>query len=239
MNKKKIAITLGAMCTLLTSGIIIQVNTIKNNSISTSSITRTSNSQLKDEVLKWKEKYEKSYTELQESEKKLEKIRKQATKDNTKSTETEQELKRINALLGITELTGEGVVITVKDSETANVDDENLNNELVHNTDIIELVNELKNAGAEAIAVNGQRIMSTTYINCVGSVITINGEKINSPFIISAIGNSASLSGIARPGSYITFMKEDGISVKIEKLSSITIPKYKNVINSKNMKIKE
>ena len=239
MNKKGIAITLGVMCALLTSGIIIQVNTINNSSITSSTSRRTANSELKDEVVKWKERYERSYYELQETEQELEKIRELATKDNNESTQTEQKLKNTNTLLGLTELTGEGIVITVEDSATATINDENLSNELVHNTDIIELVNELKNTGAEAIAVNGQRIISTSYINCVGSVITVNGEKVNTPFVISAIGNRASLSGITRPGSYIELMQEDGISVKIEKLSSVVIPKYKKILTSKYMTIKE
>ncbi len=233
MNKKQVAITLGVMCALLTSGIIIQVNTIKDNSIS--NITRTSNNDLRDEALKWKEKYEAVYAELQDAESDLEKIRQEATSDNNDYTEMEQELKSINALLGLTELTGEGVVITVSDNENASIKDENLTDELVHDTDIIEIVNELKNAGAEAISVNGQRVVSTTYINCAGSVITVNGEKINSPFVISAIGNRASLSSITRPGSYIGIMEEQGIKVTVEKSSELTIQKYNKVLTAKYM----
>lgn len=236
MNSKRVAVTLGVMCALLTSGIIVQINTIKNNTLEGSSSIRTANNELKDEVLRWKEKYERGYQELQLAEEQLDNVRKNATNGNTESTEVEQELKKINMLLGLTEVTGEGIIITVADSKNTSVNDENLVNELVHNTDLIELVNELKNAGAEAISINGQRIISTSYINCVGTVINVNGEKVNSPFVISAVGNSASLSGIERPGSYIQYMKEDGISVKVEKLSSVTIPKYKKVISPKYMK---
>lgn len=237
MDKKQVAITLGIMCILLTSGIIVQVNTIEKNSIS--NITRTTNNDLRDEVLKWKEEYEKVYAELQSAESELEDIRQQATKNDNASVEDEQELKSVNTLLGLTELKGEGIVITVADNDMVSINDENLSTQLVHNTDIIELVNELKNAGAEAISVNGQRIMSNTYINCVGAVITINGEKINSPFVISAIGNKASLSGITRPGSYIGLMEEDGIVVKVEKSSEVTIPRYNKILNAKYMSIKK
>lgn len=236
MNKKQIAITLGVMCILLTCGIIVQINTIKKNSISNN--IRTSNNDLRDEVLKWKERYEKTYTELQESENRLEKVRQEASKDNNSFTEMEQELKSMNSLLGLTDLTGEGIIITVADNENASIKDEDLSNELVHNTDIIELVNELKNTGAEAISVNGQRVVSTTSINCVGAVITVNGEKINSPFTISAIGNRERLNGITRPGSYIELMEESGIVIKVEKSPQVTIPKYNKVMNAKHMSIK-
>ena len=237
MDKKQVAITLGAMCTLLTTGIIVQVNTIENNSVS--NITRTTNNDLRDQVLRAKERYERTFAELQNAEGKLEDIRQQATKDNNAFVEVEQELKSINNLLGLTELTGEGIVVTVADSEKTNINDENLSSKIVHNTDIIELINELKNSGAEAIAVNGQRIISTTSINCVGSVITINGEKVNSPFVISAIGNKESLNGITRPGSYIGLMEEDGIQVKVEKSTEVKIQKYNKILNAKYMSIKK
>ncbi len=236
MNKKQIAITLGIMCILLTSGIIIQINTIKKNSISNN--IRTSNNDLRDEVLKYKEKYEKTYTDLEEVENRLEKARQEASKNNNSFTEMEQELKSMNSLLGLTDLTGEGIIITVADNENASIKDEDLSNELVHNTDIIELVNELKNTGAEAISVNGQRVVSTTSINCVGAVITVNGEKVNSPFTILAIGNRERLNGITRPGSYIELMEESGIVIKVEKSEEVTIPKYNKVINAKYMSIK-
>ena len=129
MNKKTVAITLGIMCALLTFGIIVQVNSIEKNHISTTLSRRTTNSELKDEVVKWKEKYEASSEELQKVQLELEEIRKTATKDNNTYTETEEKLSETNALLGLTELTGEGIVITVEDSATATINDENLSNE--------------------------------------------------------------------------------------------------------------
>ena len=124
MDKKQVAITLGIMCILLTSGIIVQVNTIEKNSIS--NITRTTNNDLRDEVLKWKEEYEKVYAELQSAESELEDIRQQATKNDNASVEDEQELKSVNTLLGLTELKGEGIVITVADNDMVSINDENL-----------------------------------------------------------------------------------------------------------------
>ena len=238
MNKKQIAITLGLMCVLLTSGIIVQINTIKKNSISNN--IKTSNNDLRDEVLKWKERYERTYMELQESENKLEQVRQEASKDNNSFVEMEQELKSMNSLLGLTDLTGEGIIITVADNENASIKDGDLlKDELVHNLDIIELVNELKNTGAEAISINGQRVISTTAIDCVGAVITVNGVKINSPFTISAIGNRERLNGITRPGAYIEFMEEYGITVEVKRSAEVTIPKYNKVMNAKYMSIKK
>lgn len=48
---------------------------------------------------------------------------------------------------------------------------------VVHNTDLTAIVNMLRHANAEAISINGQRIIATSAITCEGSVIKINGEK--------------------------------------------------------------
>ena len=73
MNKNKIAIILGVMCLILTVAIIVQYKTVKDASKLTGF---TTNSELKTEVLKWKEKYEEAYKNLEKSEQKLEKQRK-------------------------------------------------------------------------------------------------------------------------------------------------------------------
>jgi len=74
----------------------------------------------------------------------------------------------------------------------------NISKALVHDEDLREIINDLKNSGAEAISINDQRIVSTTAIICSGSVVTINGVKLNSPFEIKAIGNKSSLGAITR-----------------------------------------
>ena len=108
---------------------------------------------------------------------------------------------------------------------------------IVHYNDIIALTNELKNAGAEAISVNGQRIVSQTAITCIGNVIKINDEKVSSPFVIKAIGFPESLKGaLTRGGGYLSYMKLDGIQVSIRQQDNIQIPKYTGVISSKYMK---
>lgn len=92
MNKKQIGITLGVMCLILTMAIAIQVRTM-NNANSTASQTLADN-ELRDSVLKWKEKYDNVSNELKKAEKKLEQVRQQATQNDTTSIEKENELKR-------------------------------------------------------------------------------------------------------------------------------------------------
>lgn len=241
MSKPKIAITLGIVCLILTIAICMQVNTItKTNMPSTQNF---SDDTLKDEVLKWKEKYDKITVEAELKEKQLDKIREDSTQDDEESTKKEKEISLNNSLLGLTDLVGQGVEITLTDDpnatrETIGIFDD-ISNHILHDADLRAIVNELKNAGAEAISINGQRIVTSTAITCIGNVIKINNEKITSPFTIKAIGFSESLAGIDRPGGYIEILKESGIVVNIKKLNNVEIPKYTGAISAKYLKVEE
>ncbi len=237
MNKKQICITLGIMCFILTFAICIQIRTI-NTANSTASQTLTDNG-LRDEVLKWKEKYDNAYEELKKSEKTLEEVRQKATKNDDSSSKKEEELKINNTLLGLTNVKGSGIIIKLQD---ANENDslatsDNISKKLIHNGDLLAVVNELKNAGAEAIEINNQRITNTSSITCEGNVTKINGEKIGSPFEIKAIGSQGLLYGqLTRPGSYLSLMSDDGIIVEVSKSDDISIEKYKGVVNFEYIK---
>lgn len=233
MKKRDITIIFGIMCMILTTAIVIQYKTIKNANMITGS---TSNSELKTEVLIWKEKYEDAYEQLEISEKKLEKQRTIATKDDDESKDMQKELNKLNSLLGTIDVKGKGVVITLSDNnnitnQTIGVLD-NISNYLIHDTDLLFIVNELKNAGAEAISINDERIINDTAITCDGNVILINGNKISSPFTIKAIGSEETILGaIQRPGGFLEQLHEYGLVGNITRQANITIFKYNGIIN--------
>ncbi len=233
MNKKRIAITLGIMCIVLAYAISVQLNTI-TNAISSAGKTETEN-KLRDQVLRAKEEYDRKYAELETIEKQLEKIRTESTNNNEQSQKNQEELKKINTYLGLTDVVGEGIIITIKDNTEGSMI--TANNDIIHDADLRDIVNELKNSGAEAISINGQRIVQTSAITCVGSVIQINGEKVGSPFEIKAIGNQNVLLSIDRPGSYLNYMEEYCmIPHEIKKSSEVEIPKYNGVLTTKFLK---
>ena len=196
-----------------------------------------SENSLRDEVLKWKERYDNTYRDLNQAEKKLESERKSATENNSETAEMEKELKHLNILLGLTEVNGRGLTITVEDNKTNSSQIINANLAIVHDGDLIEIVNILKNAGAEAISINDQRIVNSTAITCDGSVVRINGEKIGVPYTIKAIGSPEGLKGaLEMPNSYVDQMIKDGVKVEIKKWNNLTIPKYDGVIENEYMK---
>ena len=229
MKKKQIAITLGIMCFLLTAAICVQIRTM-NTASSTVSQTLSDNG-LRDEVLRMKERYDNTSNELENAQKELEKVRQAATQNDSEAEKKEQELKENNMILGNTNVTGEGVQVVLADA--VNISSSlNAAEQIIHYGDIQDVVNELRNAGAEAIEVNGQRIVNTTAITCEGNIIKINGERVGSPFIIKAIGSKELLYGaLERAGSYLDWIRDPGNTATVTKEDNITINRYTGVIS--------
>ena len=171
--------------------------------------------------------------------KELEKYRTKVTDNDSSASEKQEELKKDNAILGLNDVTGEGIIVTLDDNKNASVSSvtagDDISNYLVHEIDLLKIVNELKNAGAIAISINDQRIIPTTSINCAGNITRVNGEIVGTPFVIKAIGGS--FDTLERPGGYIDWLREDyGIDIKVKKQSNLTIEKYNGVINYKYAK---
>lgn len=231
MNKKKISLVLGIMCFALTLGICVQIRTVKSSNSTVSNNYEENN--LRAEVLRYKERYENKYKELEKAEKELEKERQDSTHNNTELEQKEEEIKIGNKLIGLAEVTGPGVIVTLSDSKKDASSVLDPNSLLVHDVDVLSVVNELKNAGAEAISINDQRLVPTTSISCGGSIIDINGEKVGAPFVIKAIGLPEQLAGLSRQGGYLETLRSFSVEAELKKSNNITIPKYTGVITYK------
>lgn len=230
-NKIKIALVLGIMCFALTTGICIQVKTVKNTSSTVSQNYEENN--LRAEVLRYKEKYDNLLKETEKVDNELQQEIEKATENNSELEETKNQINDGNKIIGLTEVIGSGAIITVADSDIDPNTVLNSSDLLVHDKDILKIVNELKNAGAEAISINDQRVILTTSIICGGNIININGERIGSPFVIKAIGSPETLANLERPVGSLSILEERGIRTTLKKADNITIPKYSGVLNFK------
>ncbi len=147
-----------------------------------------------------------------------------------------QELESYKLMAGYSAARGPGIRIIMKDGTRALYPGENLNNVLVHDRQIIQVVNELRRCGAEAISINGQRVAGRTSINCSGYTIRINGTTYAPPFVISAIGNFGRMQA-ALGGSlgYGTLLRESGVYFQMEKVEDMVIPAYEGLPWNKYM----
>ena len=137
----------------------------------------------------------------------------------SKKINLDEEISNNEILMGITDVIGEGIIINILDGS-----------DLIHQEDLIILLDELKNAGSQAISINDIRITNQSYLYCDGSVILIDEEKIGNPFTIKAIGNIDTIYGaLTRNKGYISTLQKDGIEISIEKSENTKILKTNNL----------
>ncbi|MBW8382011.1 MAG: DUF881 domain-containing protein, partial [Youngiibacter sp.] len=157
--------------------------------------------------------------------------------------EIESELVRNSALAGSVKVKGSGIVITMQDGEMTTGEEKNdVVNYLrtIHNTDMLKILNELRNYGAEAIAINGERILETSEVYCSWAFITINGEKLPAPFVIEVIGDTDMLrSYLASDYGFVRMIGYRGVRVETRESESITIEGTDGLKVPEYMKIAE
>jgi uncharacterized protein YlxW (UPF0749 family) len=140
------------------------------------------------------------------------------------------ELEVLRLISGLTDVKGSGLVIFLDDAPVRT--SKNPNDEIIHDGDIVKVLNELKKAGAQAISVNGERIISTSEQVCAGTLVRINNVRYAVPYEIKVIGNSDQLELGLNNSQIIASLRKQGIRINIEKRREITIEKYKYGIDN-------
>lgn len=220
MKKGKLTITIiiGIMCLILTMLIFMQVKTISQTDISELEIMRES--ELKTEITTLKTKYEEVIAKIEETNEKILQYEETFIEGKEASELLEEELQETEDLLGKNSVSGEGIIIKMSNAGTNKINSE----------DLLNLVNLLKNAGAEAISINEKRLVYDSYIVDINNsnYITINGEYIVAPYTIKAIGNTTYLeSAVAQKNyGYIDTQIAEGKQVTMERVRNVVIPAY-------------
>lgn len=165
---------------------------------------------------------------IAETEKKLEEYEILANKEDSDLQEKMlEELDYYKLISGKTNVHGEGVVVFVDDGTRALYEGEDPNSVLVHDMDILTIINELNRSGAEVLAVNGQRISNITSIACSGYTVRINEQFFARPFEIRAIGDSKRMAAaLIGPEGYGTLLEEYGVIFKVTIKDDLVISKY-------------
>lgn len=95
--------------------------------------------------------------------------------------------------------------------------------------DLHDLINELRNAGAEALALNGQRIVAWSAIGSDGEHVTVDGQPVHAPYHLEAIGQAQTLEvALNRPGGLVRLLQQarTGTSIAVNKRDRLTLPVY-------------
>ncbi len=217
-NKIIVSIIIGLMCFVLVFTMFIQFNTIEQTDLA--NIATMRETELREELTKWNTRYEELYARYEEEEVKKQEYQNSLGTDDEASNLLDKELNETNILLGLTAVTGPGIIVTLSNNSTKNIDA----------YDLLELVNELRLAGAEAISINDERIVAMSDIVDINySFIVVNGNRISSPYVVKAIGNQTYLeSGLtAKEYGYMdNIIKGNGKTATLERNDNIEIPKF-------------
>ncbi|MCR4881546.1 MAG: DUF881 domain-containing protein [bacterium] len=133
-----------------------------------------------------------------------------------------KKLQKISKYLADSNVDGRGVQISLKDSHSlfSPAQDEST---IVHNTDLLKIVNFLWSYGAAAISINGERIVFNSHISCIGPTILVNKKRINSPFIIKAVGEKLNENTI-KNNTFVLSLKLRGIEFEVTQEDNLHIP---------------
>lgn len=149
----------------------------------------------------------------------------QKNSENASLTKNEvSELQTKKAQAGLTRLNGPGIIINLDDSKNFPATEESI----VHAADIRDIINLLWGSGAEAISINGQRVVANTAVDCIVNTILINNIRISTPFRIEAIGDQASMYQKTTDTNMLSDIYQrranQGLIMDVSRNNDITVP---------------
>lgn len=129
---------------------------------------------------------------------------------------------------GLVAMEGPGVVVTIDDSKIKSKAGDNQNLYIIHDDDLLRVINELRAAGAEVISINGQRLIATSEIRCAGPTLSVNNVRSAPPYEIRAIGDAATMeNALKMRGGVVETLSVWGIQLEIQRSENVEVPAYK------------
>lgn len=219
----------------------LQLRSVSNNTKIVDDMETLRSSELQAKLNRELEKNSALTEELTGYKDQLEKYRDEAANAGDYSQILNEELERAELLAGLTDVYGPGVIVTMEDATGDEIADGgglvDPNVSIIHDSDILSVLNELRDAGADALSLNGERILATTEIRCAGAIVSVNNQRYSTPFIIQAIGDPDTLkSALLMPSGVVDYLSNFGISVKVEQKDNIEIDQYSGSLQYKYAK---
>lgn len=184
-----------------------------------------------EELKKVRAEKDAAMTELNKLEERLDKIEKEKSDEDFFLKGVVLDLEKYKMAAGVVDVKGPGVVITVEDPLPTEEFTDEYSVIMLRYELLLSLVNKMKDAGAEAISINGQRIIATTEISLAGDNVNINTVPTAPPYIIKAIGSPDTIeSTLTIRFGIIEQMKNYGLRITIKKSDKIEVPRYSGII---------
>lgn len=177
--------------------------------------------ELRAQLVELEEKNRDIQKELNKKQERVREIEKEMSQEAQVYFNLAEDAEKYRMFLGKVKVKGKGVEVTLADGNY-NPEEENINNYIVHEHHVFKVINELYISGAQAIAINGQRLSHNSYIVCNGPVIEIDGRQHPAPFIITAIGDAEVLaSALNLTGGVKDSLVNENIQFTLEQKNEI------------------
>lgn len=151
----------------------------------------------------------------------------------TRDLNRQLEQERIAA--GLVAMSGPGIVIQLSDSTVAAPPDGNDRDYLVSGQDVLAVVEELWLAGAESVAVGGERVTNATAIVDIGGSVLVNSAYIAPPYEVRAIGPADMFDRLTQSQGFVDFIRARsetfGIGVGYAVQDAVDLPAYAGAVN--------
>jgi len=142
---------------------------------------------------------------------------------------------------GLTPMVGPGLVIQLSDSTVPPPTDGNDRDYLVSGRDVLAVVEELWLAGAEAIAVNGERVTAATAVVDIGGSVLVNSAYIAAPYEVRAIGPGDMFDRLTSSAGFVDFIRARaetfGIGVGYAVQDAVDLPAYAGAVNLRHGRV--
>ncbi|MEG6565489.1 DUF881 domain-containing protein [Thermoanaerobacterium saccharolyticum] len=231
--KKSFFVSIAFVCVVLGIMISTQFRNVKNSDSLTVQRAEELTSKL-NQVQKERDELKKQINDL---ESKISDYENSAAKSSTVTKSLKDDLDKYKELAGLSDVEGPGIIVTINDGNTQLQPGADQSAFLIHDEDLLNIVNELRAAGAEAISINDQRLVATSEIRMIGNTIDINSVRFTPPYVVKAIGNPDTLEAALRlKGGIIDTLSNWGIQVNIKRSDKILVKKYDGVLTYKYAK---
>ena len=222
------SVIVGLMTILLVCSMFIQFRAVDKSEESNLESLRSD--ELQTQIASYKARYEETMEQYNSNQNTISEYASSIAENKESTDLLDKELNESNTLLGLTDVEGKGVIITLKDTDEATYSAD----------DLLMLINELKYAGAEAISINDNRIINLTDIISINnSFIVVNSDaRISSPYVVKAIGDKDYLMSTLnlKNSGFVDLMRINNLEIDVKSSDDVVIYKYSKEINADIMK---
>lgn len=224
-NNKKLKIVIAVVCLFFSFLVTLQLKSVRIN-IGNGTALGERTEWLEEQLTLERQKSENLLSKITEYQKDLQLIEDESVETEGYVKVLTKRLERAELLAGLSTVCGSGVEVTLEDS-TQKAENNNVNAYLIHDVDLLRVINELRDAGAEAIDLNGERLLSTSEIRCAGSTLSVNNARYAQPYVIRAIGDPATLkNALTMRNGVVDVLSLYGINVTVEEKNELQVEAF-------------